>query len=46
MNNDRRILELALQGLEAERRRINKVRICKEATAEDAEDSEEKSRVV
>ena len=37
---------LSVEVLEVERRRINKVRICKKATAEDAEDAEEKSRAV
>jgi CBS domain containing-hemolysin-like protein len=37
---------LSVEVLEAERRRINKVRICKEVAAEDAEDAEEKSRTV
>jgi len=38
---------LSVEVLEAERRRINKVRICKKlATTEDTEDTEEKSRMV
>ena len=38
---------LSVEVLEAERRRINKVRICKElATTEDTEDAEEKTRLV
>ena len=37
---------LSVEVLDAERRRINKVRICKLSTTEDAEDAEVKSRSV